>query len=86
MLRYADHHIFHSEDLADIKKHYEKISNTNKIILTTEKDAVRLVKFEEQLKDFPVYVLPIEHHFLFDESKAFDKLALNFIASFAPNP
>jgi tetraacyldisaccharide 4'-kinase len=82
MLRYADHHIFNSDDLADIKKHFEKIQAGNKIILTTEKDATRLVKFAEELKDYPVYVLPIEHNFLFGEGEAFDKLVLGFIASF----
>jgi len=82
MLRYPDHHIFHSDDLADIKKHFEKIQSTDKIILTTEKDAVRLVKFQQELKAYPIYVLPIEHSFLFDEGPAFDKLVVNFIRSF----
>lgn len=82
MLTYADHHIFHSEDLAAIKKHFDKLPGDNKIILTTEKDAVRLVKFEEQLKDFPLYVLPIEHRFLFNESGSFDQLVTSFIASY----
>ena len=82
MLRYPDHHIFNSDDLADIKKHFEKIENVNKIILTTEKDGVRLMKFEEQLKDYPVYVLPIEHSFLFNESTIFDKMVTTYITSF----
>jgi tetraacyldisaccharide 4'-kinase len=82
MLRYADHHIFNSDDLADIKKHFTKIQSADKIILTTEKDAMRLFKFEEDLKDFPVYVLPIEHSFLFNESAAFNKTTTDFIASF----
>ena len=42
MLRYADHHIFHSNDLKDIKQHFDKIPGNKKVILTTEKDAVRL--------------------------------------------
>jgi len=82
MLRYPDHHIFHSEDLADIKKHFEKIQSEDKIILTTEKDAVRLVKFEQELKDYPIFVLPIEHSFLFEEGPGFDKLVFDFIRSF----
>ncbi|MGC4103517.1 tetraacyldisaccharide 4'-kinase [Ferruginibacter sp.] len=81
MLRYPDHHIFHSEDLAEIKKHYDKLQG-DKIILTTEKDAVRLVKFEEQLKAYPIYILPIEHSFLFNEAPAFDQLVKGFIASY----
>jgi tetraacyldisaccharide 4'-kinase len=82
MLRYADHHIFNSDDLADIKKHFAAIATDNKIILTTEKDGVRLQKFEEELKSYPVYVLPLEHSFLFNEGEQFSKLVLDFIAGF----
>jgi tetraacyldisaccharide 4'-kinase len=82
MLRYTDHHIFNSDDLADIKKHFAKIQPANKIILTTEKDAMRLLKFEDDLKDFPIYVLPIEHHFLFNGAAAFNKTVTGFITSF----
>jgi tetraacyldisaccharide 4'-kinase len=83
MLRYADHHIFNSDDLADIKKHFEKIQASNKIILTTEKDATRLVKFADELKDYPVYVLPIEHAFLFGEGEGFDKLVVDYLLSYS---
>lgn len=82
MLRYPDHHIFNSDDLADIKKHFKKMQQDNKIILTTEKDAVRLVKFAEELKNFPVYVLPIEHQFMFNEAEVFDNLVKGFVAGF----
>lgn len=82
MLRYADHHIFHSEDLQDIMKQFEKIKAGKKIILTTEKDAVRLSKFENELKDFPVYVLPIRHSFLFNSATEFDGHINKFIQSF----
>lgn len=85
MLRYPDHHIFHTNDLADIKRHFEKIATTDKIVLTTEKDAVRLQKFEEELKDFPIYAVPIEHKFLFNEGAAFDKLVIGFITRIRTN-
>jgi tetraacyldisaccharide 4'-kinase len=86
LLRYPDHHIFNSDDLADIKKQFEKIKSSNRIILTTEKDAVRLVKFEQELKDYPVFVLPIEHRFLFEEGALFHKKIISFINSFAAKP
>ena len=83
MLRYPDHHIFNSDDLAEIKKQFSRIKNENKIILTTEKDAVRLHKFESELKDLPVFALPIEHHFLFNQGEIFDASIINFISGFA---
>ncbi len=82
MLRFADHHIFHSNDLKDIKQHFDKIALDKKVILTTEKDAVRLEKFVQELKDFPIYVVPIEHQFLFNEAGQFDSSVTRFIKTF----
>lgn len=79
MLRYPDHHIFHSNDLKDIKEQFAKIKADKKLVLTTEKDAVRLEKFESDLKDFPVYVIPIEHKFLFDDEDKFRNQVNAFI-------
>jgi tetraacyldisaccharide 4'-kinase len=85
MLRFPDHHIFSIDDLEEIKKQFEKISSQNKIILTTEKDGVRLQKFENELKDFPIYVLPIQHSFLFDEEQRFQKMIKGFINTLSPS-
>jgi tetraacyldisaccharide 4'-kinase len=82
LLRFADHHIFHSNDLQDIKSHFKKIKTEKKVVLTTEKDAVRLEKFEKELKDFPIYVIPIEHQFLFNEAVKFNAAITGFIKTF----
>ncbi len=82
MLRYPDHHIFSSIDLKDILKHFDKIKSTDKIILTTEKDAVRLKKFEKELADFPIYALPIRINILFNEEESFTNKVLNFVEQF----
>jgi tetraacyldisaccharide 4'-kinase len=68
------------------KKQFDKISTRNKIILTTEKDSVRLYKFEKELKDYPVYVIPIEHEFLFNEADRFGRQVKAFIHSFPKEP
>jgi tetraacyldisaccharide 4'-kinase len=82
MLRFSDHHIFTTDDLREIKKQFEKIKSSSKIILTTEKDGVRMKKFESELADFPLYVIPIQHHFLFNEAAAFNRQVIDFIKSF----
>jgi tetraacyldisaccharide 4'-kinase len=82
MLRYPDHHIFDSDDLLEIKKQFEKIKSVHKIILTTEKDGVRMKKFETDLADFPIYVLPIQHQFLFGSAEKFNQQVIQFIQSF----
>ncbi|MBK8610982.1 MAG: tetraacyldisaccharide 4'-kinase [Chitinophagaceae bacterium] len=82
MLRYADHHIFHSNDLKEIRQQFEKINTEKKLVLTTEKDAVRLEKFRADLVDFPIYVIPIEHEFMFSEAENFNHSVLTFINGF----
>ena len=82
MLHYPDHHIFSSTDLKDILKHFDKIISNNKIILTTEKDAVRLKKFEKELAQLPIYALPVRMHILFNEKLILNQLVLDFISKF----
>ena len=68
-MQYPDHHIYTIDDLKDIKRRFKEIKTENKIILTTEKDAVRLIKFHQDIVTLPLYVLPIRHRFLFNEGK-----------------
>ena len=79
---YSDHHIFTIDDLKDIKKRFEAIQWQQKIIVTTEKDAVRLQKFQQELGDLPLYVLPIEMKLLFNESIRFSNHIKSFIRDF----
>ncbi len=79
MMRFRDHHIFNIGDLKDIKDEFEKMETENKIILTTEKDGVRLAKFENELKDLPVYVFPIRHKILFGEEDQLNTIVTDFI-------
>jgi tetraacyldisaccharide 4'-kinase len=79
-LVYNDHHIFTIDDLREIQQQFQQITAVNKIILTTEKDAVRLVKFEQELLGTPIYVLPIRMGFLFEEGGKLLKLVTDFIA------
>ncbi len=82
MLKFKDHHIFNSTDLNEIQKQFQRNTSSNKIIITTEKDAVRLLKFKNEMTDLPIYVLPVKHHFLFNESGDFNKKVLDFIDSY----
>lgn len=82
-LVYSDHHIFSIDDLNDISEKFVQLTAKQKIILTTEKDAVRLVKFNKELKDLPVFVLPIEMQFLFGAADQFSHLIGTFIQQFS---
>ena len=82
MLRYGDHHIFTIDDVKEIKDQFKKIESDNKIILTTEKDGVRLTKFKSELIDLPIFVFPIKHKILFGEENQLNALVYNFIKSY----
>lgn len=82
---YGDHHIFSIDDLKEIRKRFESISSPDKIIITTEKDAVRLTKFNQALIDYPLYVIPIEIKFLYGHEPRFTGLISKFIAGFNKN-
>lgn len=85
MIQYPDHHIFTIDDLLYIKKQFEKIHSNEKMILITEKDAVRINKFKSELADFPIYVLPVKHRFLFSQEDEFYQLLEKFINVYSNN-
>lgn len=82
MQQYPDHHIFTIDDWKEIKKKFDNISAADKIILTTEKDAVRLDKFKMETRDLPLFVIPVKPRFLFDGAEKFDKSIKEFIRNF----
>lgn len=81
-LEYGDHHIFSIDDLNTVTRRFDGLTAGNKIILTTEKDAVRLTKFKQELEGLPFYVLPITPRFLFEEEPVFNDLITKFITEF----
>lgn len=62
ILDYPDHHAYRDKDLDTILEEYDSMPQQQKVILTTEKDAVRLQAHREIFisRDIPVFVLPIE--------------------------
>lgn len=70
-LEYRDHHIFTIDDWTRIKAELAQLPGNDKILLTTEKDAVRLIKFESAIRQEPVYVLPVQMRFLFQAEDIF---------------
>jgi tetraacyldisaccharide 4'-kinase len=58
--KFQDHYSFTEEDIIQIVKYFHKISSEKKAIITTEKDAIRLLEFQHLLADIPLYYWPIE--------------------------
>ena len=79
--KYADHHIFDRADMEAITESFQNLESPQKIIVTTEKDAVRLVKFREWMVEYklPVFVLPTDVQFIGEDGARFDRAIFDFI-------
>lgn len=81
-LTFGDHHAFSKNDIDKIKARFDSLNFANKILITTEKDAVRLRPFSDAIQSWPLYILPVDHSFLFDEGGRFDNEILLFCEGF----
>ncbi len=73
-LRFADHHHFLENDIQKINQ-----NAANRLIITTEKDFVRL---KDSNLQSPLFYLPIKSNFV-TNALLFDKIVLDFVNSFA---
>jgi tetraacyldisaccharide 4'-kinase len=86
-LIYPDHHHFTDKNRYEIKKAFEGIKNENKLIITSEKDAMRLMNnpnFPEELKAF-IFYLPIEVVFNLEQESLFIQNIEEHVKNFARN-
>lgn len=81
-LLYDDHHIFSIDDWNEIRARFDRMTATNKLMLTTEKDAVRLFKFAPAIGELPLLVIPIEMRFLYDGEPQFLEAVNTFIRQY----
>lgn len=79
-LQYPDHHQFTIENLTEIREKLDEFQGGNKIIVTTEKDAMRLKggDLQDIANNLPLYVLPIEVDFK-DKTQEFNETILNYV-------
>lgn len=84
VLEYTDHHYFSHTDMSNVKTRFDKLTATEKIILTTEKDATRLHLHKAYIlkHQLPIYVLPIQVAFHGDDGQNFDQIVKNFLLNF----
>ena len=74
-LSFSDHHVFTAEDILTVRSEAERLHA--EIILTTEKDGVRLRNFPDFLED--IFLLRIEMSII-DRSEAFYSLIMQKLA------
>jgi tetraacyldisaccharide 4'-kinase len=82
LMSFSDHHIFSIDDWKEINRRFNAMNMERKMILTTEKDAMRLLKFGQEIDGMPFYVVPIEHKFLFQEEQVFINEMIAYVSNF----
>ena len=80
-LAFPDHHAFSPNDITAIQNKFEQIEATKKIIVTTEKDAVRFKDYEFLSNDLKniMYFMPIKVKFLDEGKNTFTKEIINYV-------
>lgn len=80
-LQFADHHQYTLSDLELINKKFNDLYSRNKLLITTEKDAMRLFNPEimEKAVQMPVHYLPIEVDFHNGDKSDFDEQIWNYV-------
>lgn len=83
-MEFDDHYNYEQRDLEDLKTAYSNIDNPKKMIITTEKDAVRIEPYLQWIikEQIEIFCLPIAVHFVGSNRNEFDKLVLDFIDFF----
>ena len=85
-MEYDDHHDFSRAELSAIKKRFESIKATDKLIITTEKDAARLSSYDlDESITNNLYILPIEVVFLQGQQELFNNYITDYVSKNSRN-
>jgi tetraacyldisaccharide 4'-kinase len=83
-MNFPDHHPYSLKDMEKIRHQFEELTETVKqvLVLTTEKDAVRMQEFDppSPFRD-ACHAIRIHIHFLNEDQHHFDKQIKNYVAS-----
>ncbi len=86
IITFPDHHEYSLRDIKRIQETFDNIANASKIVVTTEKDAMRLRNpgLEEVTRSLPLFYLPIEVTFHQDKEK-FDQYVTDYVRKNQPH-
>lgn len=83
-MAFEDHHYFSPHEMSLLKIQYEQLSSDAAVILTTEKDATRLILHREYLiaQKLPIYILPVRVDIMLGQGPIFEQTIKNHLLSF----
>ena len=84
---YPDHHRFSLKNISKLADEFSACNEQKKVIITTEKDAQRLVEHELQqcVRAMPFMVIPIGVQFLNNSGQQFDQLVSEYVREYTTN-
>jgi tetraacyldisaccharide 4'-kinase len=79
-INFPDHHTFTDIDIKKITETFETLKPSKRILITTEKDAMRLqsMHLQEQFKKLPLFFVSIKTKMHAQDLEQFNKLILNY--------
>lgn len=80
-LTFSDHHDFSANDMKTIEQKFLQLPKDKRMIITTEKDAVRMIShpfLPDSIKPY-IYVWPIEISFLQDQQHMFNQNIMDYV-------
>ncbi|MFQ5335695.1 MAG: tetraacyldisaccharide 4'-kinase, partial [Flavobacteriales bacterium] len=80
-IKFRDHHWYTSKDIQKIRKTFNKLGDEKKIILTTEKDIVRLQAGDlaDEIRGLPLFYIPIRIDFHDSDINEFKKQVIDYV-------
>jgi tetraacyldisaccharide 4'-kinase len=81
LFRFPDHHIFSVRDIQKLLSDFNAHLSSNKIIVTTEKDMIRLhsAEISNLLSGYPVFYIPIKVEPDKNDTEKLNNLILNYV-------
>ncbi len=82
VMKFTDHHDFTLADIEKIKSTFQNIYTKNKVMMTTEKDVMRLqaAKLIDILNDIPLYFVPVQVEFHKEDKIKFNKQIIEYVS------
>ena len=82
-ITFHDHHSYREKDITHIINTFHEMSGENKLIMTTEKDAVKLRAFRDELAEIipSLFYLPVKISFLNNDTENFNSQITSYVRS-----
>ena len=82
-LKFSDHHVYNKKDIKIIKRKFSDELKSKNVVFTTEKDMMRLRTgtLKDAICSLPVFTIPVEVKFLFEEEKIFNTIIKQYVRS-----